>query len=200
MPLSPDLPIVNVATRAEWRDWLDHHADQKTGVWVATVRKADLIADEEFVSARDLNEECLCYGWIDSKPARVDSRRTGLLCTPRRAGSGWSKVNKERIVLLRADGKMTTRGEEAIAVATADGSWMKLDAVDSLEVPADLARAMDQYGSARRHFDAFPPSARKGILEWIAQARTDPTRAKRIATTAELADQNQRANQWKGPR
>jgi uncharacterized protein YdeI (YjbR/CyaY-like superfamily) len=200
MSLSPDLPIVNVATRVEWRRWLERNGQQQTGVWVATVRKADLVAGEEFVSARDLNEECLCFGWIDSKPARIDDRRTGLLCAPRRAGGGWSKVNKDRIEILRADGQMTARGEQAITLAMADGSWTKLDAVDALEVPADLDVALRRYQNARRHFDAFPPSARKGILEWIAQAKADATRAKRIAETAELAEQNQRANQWRGPR
>jgi uncharacterized protein YdeI (YjbR/CyaY-like superfamily) len=200
MSLSPDLPVVNVATRAQWRAWLERNHRQPTGVWAATVRKADLAAGEDFVSARDLNEECLCFGWIDSKPARISDRRTGLLCTPRRAGGGWSKVNKDRIELLRANRQMTPAGEEAITIAIGDGSWTKLDAVDALEVPADLSAALGTYANAQRHFDAFPPSTRKGILEWIAQAKTDATRAKRVAKTAELAEQNQRANQWQGPR
>jgi uncharacterized protein YdeI (YjbR/CyaY-like superfamily) len=200
MSLSPDFPIVNVTTRAEWRVWLDRNHRQSTGVWVATVRKAELAAGDVFVSARDLNEECLCFGWIDSKPARIDDRRTGLFCTPRRAGSGWSKVNKDRIELLRAAGQMTAPGEEAITIAIGDRSWTKLDAVDALEVPADLSAALGTYANAQRHFEAFPPSTLKGILEWIAQAKTDATRAKRVAKTAELADQNQRANQWQGPR
>jgi uncharacterized protein YdeI (YjbR/CyaY-like superfamily) len=200
MALSPDLPIVNVATRAEWREWLKRNHRQPTGVWVATVRKAELADGDVFVSARDLNEECLCFGWIDSKPTRIDDRRTGLLCTPRRAGGGWSKVNKDRIELLRAARQMTKAGEEAIAAAVADGSWTKLDAVDALEVPSDLDAALRRYENARHHFDAFPPSTRKGILEWIAQAKTEATRTTRVSKTAELAEQNQRANQWKGPR
>jgi len=40
-------------------------------------------------------------------------------------------------------------------------------------------------------------SARRGILEWIVQAKTPPTRAKRIAETARLAQDNVRANQWR---
>lgn len=46
---------------------------------------------------RTSNEECLCFGWIDSRPAKIDQTRTALLCTPRKPGSGWSKVNKDRI-------------------------------------------------------------------------------------------------------
>ena len=37
----------------------------------------------------------------------------------------------------------------------------------------------------------------RGILEWIANAKTPVTRAKRIEETARLARQNLRANQWR---
>ena len=47
---------------------------------------------------------------------------------------------------------------------------------------------------AQRHFDAFPPSAVKGILWWIKSAKREPTRRKRIAETVKLAKKNQRAN------
>jgi len=98
--LSPDLPIVEVTTRKQWRAWLAEHHAQKTGVWVATRKRAAVPARSEYVSPRDINEECLCHGWIDSKPARIDDDWTALLCTPRKPGSGWSKVNKERIETL----------------------------------------------------------------------------------------------------
>jgi uncharacterized protein YdeI (YjbR/CyaY-like superfamily) len=165
-------------------------------VWVITVKKGALAPDDGYVSAIDLNEECLCYGWIDSKPARIDDQRTALLCTPRRPGSGWSKVNKERIDRLDAAGLVAPAGLAAIERAKRDGSWTKLDQVDQLVVPDDLARALDEMPPARSNFDAFPPSSRRGILEWINSAKTSATRSTRIGKTASLAQQNRRANQW----
>ena len=197
--LRPSLPLVHVATRREWRSWLQRHHATSTGCWAVTVRKADLAPGEVYVSAQDLNEECLCFGWIDSKPARVDDRHTGLLCTPRKPGSGWSQVNKTRLERLLADGRVATAGLAAIEQAKANGSWDKLAAVDSLEVPSDLAVALAAVPEARSNFDAFPPSARRGILEWIGQAKTEATRTKRVSETAELAGQNIRANQWRPP-
>jgi uncharacterized protein YdeI (YjbR/CyaY-like superfamily) len=88
-------------------------------------------------------------------------------------------------------------GRAAIAAAQADGSWSKLDDVDLLVVPDDLAAALATVPAARANFDAFPPSARRGILEWIAQAKSAATRAKRVAETARLAGENVRANQWR---
>jgi uncharacterized protein YdeI (YjbR/CyaY-like superfamily) len=50
---------------------------------------------------------------------------------------------------------------------------------------------------SRERWEAFPRSAKRGLLEWIVQARTAPTRAKRIAETAEQAGRGERANQWR---
>jgi uncharacterized protein YdeI (YjbR/CyaY-like superfamily) len=195
-PLRPDLPTVEVTSRAEWRDWLTEHHHQTTGVWVVTRKKGAVRTDGVYVSAQDINEECPCFGWIDSKPAKIDSERTALLCTPRKARSGWSKINKERLRRLLAEGLVVPAGHEVIAAAQADGSWALLDSVDTLEEPPDLLRALEAVVGARRNWDAFPPSTRRGILEWIQQARRDATRATRIIETARLAGENRRANQW----
>ena len=46
-----------------------------------------------------------------------------------------------------------------------------------------------------KHFDAFPPSAKKIILFWVTGAKTEETRKKRIATVVEMAARNKRATQ-----
>jgi uncharacterized protein YdeI (YjbR/CyaY-like superfamily) len=46
-------------------------------------------------------------------------------------------------------------------------------------------------------FYAFPPSARRAILEWISGAEGPETRAIRIEETIKLAAENIRANQWR---
>lgn len=194
--LTPDLPRIDVTSRAMWRQWLLDNADTSAGVWAVTVKKAHAAAGDEWVSAQDLNEECLCVGWIDSKPGAVDDRRSALLCTPRKPGGGWSRVNKTRLERLLADGQVTARGLEVIEAAKADGSWSRLDDVDALVVPDDLEEALAGFPNARAHFDAFPPSARRGILEWIQNAKRVETRSARITKTAELAEQNMRALQW----
>jgi uncharacterized protein YdeI (YjbR/CyaY-like superfamily) len=198
--LRPPLPLVHVATRAEWRRWLQRNHATSTGCWAVTVRKGDLVDGDTYVSPRDLNEECLCFGWIDSRPARVDDRHTALLCTPRTAGSGWSQVNKTRLETLLAQRKVAPAGLAAIERAKADGSWDRLATIDALAVPDDLAAALHAVRDATDFFEAFPPSTRRAILEWIASAKTDATRAKRVLETAELAGQNIRANQWRQPK
>ena len=63
--------------------------------------------------------------------------------------------------------------------------------------PPDLARALRGRGEAARHFRAFPPSVRRGIIGWIAGARRPETRAKRVAETARLAAMKVPINNWR---
>jgi uncharacterized protein YdeI (YjbR/CyaY-like superfamily) len=195
--LTPDLPRVDVFSRGQWREWLAEHHATSTGVWVVTTKKAFVTEAQEYVSAQDLNEECLCFGWIDSKPARIDERRSALLCTPRKAGSSWSRVNKERYARLAAEGQLAEAGRAAAEASKADGGWDRLNEVDALVEPADLVAALDADPSARTYWSAFPASARRGILEWIGNAKRESTRAQRIATTVDLAARNERALAWK---
>lgn len=181
-------------TRAEWRAWLAEHHERPTGVWLISYKKATgkpRFAYDEAV------EEALCFGWIDSIQRKVDDERSMLWFAPRKKGTGWSKPNKERVERLLAAGQMAPAGLAKVEAARKDGSWAALDAVEALEVPPDLAEALAAYPAAQQHWDAFPRSVKRGILEWILTAKTAPTRAKRIAETARLADENKRANQWR---
>jgi uncharacterized protein YdeI (YjbR/CyaY-like superfamily) len=59
-----------------------------------------------------------------------------------------------------------------------------------------LRAALDANLDARRHWDAFPPSTRRAILEWIGSAKRSATHQKRILEMVEQAALNVRANQW----
>ena len=188
---------VQVASRQQWRDWLRDNAPDTDGCWVITWRKG---SGQPIVGYNDLVEEALCVGWVDSRPRKVDEHRTALLMTPRKSGSGWSRPNKQRIARLESAGLMRPSGQAVVAAARADGSWELLDAVEDLQEPPELSAALDAEQAARAAWDGFPRSAKRGILEWIAQARTTPTRNKRIRETVEQAARGERANQWRPKR
>jgi uncharacterized protein YdeI (YjbR/CyaY-like superfamily) len=191
--MTPPNNSIHPQTREAWREWLAAHHQQPTGVWLISYKKSTGKLAFDYDTAV---EEALCFGWIDSKPNKLDDERTLLWFAPRKAGTGWSRPNKLRIERAIAAGRMTPAGQAKIAAAQADGSWTKLDAVENLEIPDDLAAALATHPPATENFEAFPRSAKRGILEWILNAKTAPTREKRILETATLAAQNIRANQW----
>ena len=192
--MEPPANAIHPRTLADWRAWLAANHTRAEGVWLITYKKA---AGKPTLSYEASVEEALCFGWVDSKGGKLDEERTMLYFAPRKTGSGWSRPNKERVARLIAAGRMAPAGLAKIEAAKADGSWTLLDAVENLEVPDDLAVEFARYPDARAHFDAFPRSARRSILEWIVQAKTPLTRAKHIAETARLAQENVRANQWR---
>lgn len=60
----------------------------------------------------------------------------------------------------------------------------------------ELADALAGNEAAAGHFDSFSPSKRKEYLEWIAEAKTDATRRKRIDTAVEWIAEGKSRN-WK---
>jgi len=141
-------------------------------------------------------EEAIACGWIDSVPKKLDDQRWMLWIAPRQPGSTWSRLSKERAERMQKAGRMTEAGRAAIDRAKDDESWTALDDVEKLIVPSDLAEAFETYTDARAHWDAFPRSVRRGILEWIQSAKRPATRRKRMEETARRAQENERANQW----
>ena len=189
----PPSNSIHPLTRAEWRAWLEENHTRGGGVWLITYKKATGMPRMEYDEAV---EEALCFGWVDSKPNKLDDERSLLWFAPRKPGTGWSKPNKERVARLIAAGLMAPAGLAKVEAAQADGSWNALDAVEALELPADLEQALTVDPAAQRYWDAFPRSVKRGILEWIASAKTPSTRARRVDETVRLAAENRRANQW----
>lgn len=194
-PVAAPDDSVEVTTLAQWRAWLQANHRQRASVWLITYKKG---ASRPCVSYDDVVSEALCWGWIDSLPRKLDAERTMLRFSPRSPNTGWSALNKQRVARMIAAHRMQPEGLAKIEAAKADGSWSRLDRVEALEIPPDLAKALKAQAGARAQFEAFPRSVKRGILEWILAAKKPETRAKRILETATLASQGKRANQWRG--
>lgn len=185
-----DYRKITVRSRAELRAWLAANHRSRESIWLVTYKKS---AGELYLPYDAIVEEALCWGWIDSRTRALDAQRSMLLFSPRRPGSGWSRVNKERIARLIEQGLMMPPGLALIEQAKADGSWNALDDIEALKVPPDLAAAFRATPKAKSHFDAFGRSSQKIILLWVLSAKRPETRAKRIAETVRLAARNLKA-------
>jgi uncharacterized protein YdeI (YjbR/CyaY-like superfamily) len=192
--IAPDgRPMVQPLTRAEWRAWLAANHATSNGIWFVSFRTA---TGKPRVGYAESVEEALCFGWVDSRAGKLDAERSLLWFTRRNPRSGWARPNKERVARLEAAGLMEPAGLAMVEEAKRRGTWSMLDDVEDRIVPDDLAAAMDAIPPARANWDAFSSSSRRGILEWIVQAKRPETRAKRVDETARLAALNQKANQW----
>jgi uncharacterized protein YdeI (YjbR/CyaY-like superfamily) len=60
----------------------------------------------------------------------------------------------------------------------------------------EFAAALAKSPAAKATLEGFPPSARRDYLEWVAEAKQDSTRARRIATAVEWLGEGKRRH-WK---
>ena len=190
MPALDLAPEVHADDRATWRAWLEANHATAAGAWLVTWRARTSHVGLDYEASV---EEALCFGWIDSTGGNIDAERRRQYFAPRKARSPWAATNKARVEQLIVEGRMAPAGLAAIERAKHNGSWEVLDSVERLEVPADLAAALAANPVAAANFAAFPPSARKMLLGWIALARRPDTREARIAKTTEAAARNERA-------
>lgn len=184
---------IGVSSRKEWRSWLRANHGTEISVWLILFRKG---SSKENLSYEEAVEEALCFGWIDSKPNKRDDSSYYLFFSKRKPRSNWSKPNRERANRLIQSGQMHPAGLEMIELAKETGTWDALKSVEDLVLPEDLKQAFKENGKAMKHFQSFPPSARKGILEWLMNAKRSETRSRRIQEIVTLAEKNIRANQY----
>jgi uncharacterized protein YdeI (YjbR/CyaY-like superfamily) len=184
------LAQIEVRSTKELERWLRKHHGQHESVWLVTYKKHR----PEYVAYGEVVDVLLAWGWIDSLPRKLDDDRTMHLISPRKPKSAWSLVNRKRVETLEAQGRMAAPGRALVVAAKASGAWDKLKTIDGETLPNDVHYALRKAPAAQRFFEAFPPSTRRGILEWIVQAKAPATRSKRIAETVRLAAMNVRAN------
>ncbi len=189
-----DKPSFYPPNRQAWRGWLEAHHTSQRGIWLIFYKKA---TQKPTVTYEEAVEEALCFGWIDSRPAKLDDERHLLYFCPRKPKSVWSKPNKLRLERLLTADQVMPAGLEAIRVAKANGSWTAIDASEAMIVPDDLQLALEDHQTALEFWTGFPPGVRKNILQWIGSAKRNETRANRIAETVRLAAENIRANQFR---
>lgn len=181
-------------SRLDWREWLMANHEEKQAVWLICYKKHTNIPSVIWSEAVD---EAICFGWIDSVRRPIDHEKFMQFFGKRKPKSGWSRINKDKVERLIAEGLMAEAGYAAIELARQNGSWSLLDEAESLEVPPDLKKTLKAHKGADQYFNGLSKSVRKAILQWIILAKRPETRQKRIDEVAELASQQLRPKQFR---
>lgn len=191
--MKDDIATIYPQSQQEWRQWLIENHLLEQSVWVLGYKKA---TGKTSVSWSDVVDEALCFGWIDGMRKSLDEERFIQFVCKRKPKSGWSKINKEKIERLIADGLMTEAGFKSIEIAKQNGSWTLLDEVEELTVPNDLEVAFTSNPGAADFFFGLSKSVRKMMLQWVAFAKKPETRRNRINEIATLAAQKLKPKQF----
>ena len=176
--------LLECASQAEWRDWLQNHHTSENEIWLVFYKKESGRASLSYLDTLD---EALCVGWIDSLIKKLDGARYARKFTPRRAGSQWSAVNKARVDFLQSAGRMQPAGLEVVAAAKASGDWDRvIERPQVNEIPPEFKAALDENPAALAAFTALPATGQHQYNLWIGTAKREDTRQRRIAEALEL--------------
>jgi uncharacterized protein YdeI (YjbR/CyaY-like superfamily) len=181
------------ASKQDWRKWLEEHHQSKQSVWLVQYKKK---ANKPSISWEESVDEALCFGWIDSIRKTLDEEKYIQFFSKRKPAGNWSKINKEKVQQLAAEGKMAQAGIDSVEKAKQNGSWTILDDVEELIIPKDLAKAFKIYKGSKDYFLSLSKSIKKAMLQWIALAKRPETRQNRIDEIAMLAAQKLKPKQF----
>jgi uncharacterized protein YdeI (YjbR/CyaY-like superfamily) len=175
------MTLLHFTQRAEWRAWLAEHHATANEAWVIHYKKH---VGKAGVSYEEAVEEALCFGWIDGLLKSIDAEKYALRYSPRKPGSVWSESNKRRVEMLIRQGRMTAAGLAKVKAAKANGQWQAAALrEDTTKIPDDLQQALQTNAVAHDNFNRLAPSHKRQYLYWIASAKTEQTRQRRIQET-----------------
>jgi uncharacterized protein YdeI (YjbR/CyaY-like superfamily) len=171
-------PVRLFKSKQDWAAWLEKNHHKSTGLWLRVAKKGSGLRS---VSYQEAIEVALCYGWIDGQK-RPENEETWLQrFVSRSSKSVWSKINREKALVLIASGEMKAAGLQAIENAKKNGRWdAAYDSPSGATVPADFQKALDGNPRAAAFFKTLDRANRYAVLWRIQTVKKAGTRARKI--------------------
>jgi uncharacterized protein YdeI (YjbR/CyaY-like superfamily) len=185
--MSDPMEPLHFKTSAHFRRWLEKNHAESGGIWLRICKKG---ADEKSVSYAEALDQALCFGWIDGQKKPLDDVSWLQKFTPRRAGSGWSKINTQHAERLIKEGVMMQAGRTAVDAAQADGRWQAAYASSRhADPPEDFLKALAENKRAEAFFQTLSRANIYAIVYRLQTAKQPETREKRMRMILAMLDQ-----------
>lgn len=173
----------DAGTAGRWRTWLAKHHASEPEVWLIFHKKH---TGKPSVSHSDALDEALCYGWIDSLVKRIDDDRYAIKFTPRKPESNWSSINIKRYEALKNAKRLAAPGLARSPKGRPVVDGPPQDSVPTAAMRGAVEQALKKDPTAWKSFAALAPSHQRRYLTWVAMAKRDETRQKRLSEAIEM--------------
>jgi len=174
--------LIEVYTKENFRNWLEknHEKEKKIGLIVHKKHTG-----KKFPSHRELIEEAICFGWIDTTIRRLDENRFIRFFCKRNKNSKWSKNTISYAKKLIKEKRMNSVGlkiyKESLKKLPHDCGIPE----NPRKIPDDLKKEIEKNKIAKNNFEKLAPSYKKTYLRWLMRAKLPETRKKRISAIVE---------------
>ena len=126
-------------------------------------------------------DAALTYGWIDGLRRRLDADVYTVRFTPRKKNSFWSATNTKRALQLIQQRRMKPAGLAAFKRRDEERTRRHHAERDNPTFDAASLRALKADKKAYAYFKTMPPGRKRLYTFWIASAKRESTRVKRLA-------------------
>lgn len=152
--------LLAAKNRDKLREWLTDNHDKEKECWVI-VKRGNPIDDGTFWYI-DAVEDAMCFSWIDSTAKKMDNGVTAQRLAPRRKGSLWSDLNKERCRRMEHLGHLTDAGRAVLLDMSLKG----------FIIDADIEKALKAESIVWENFQKFPPLYQRVRIDTIQIKKT----------------------------
>lgn len=164
-------------TPAAFRRWLAKNHDTVSELWVGYYKKG---TGKPSITWPESVDQALCFGWIDGLRKSLDEDRYMIRFTPRNPRSKWSRVNVKRAEELIQVGLMEQAGRKAFFRRDASRDAGYSYEREAAELTPEQTERFRENTQAWAFFQSQPPSYRKAVMGWIASAKREATRERRL--------------------
>ena len=177
------MKTITVFNREDFREWLVKNHDSESKVSVIVYKKH---TGKPSPSHKELMEEAICFGWIDTTIKRLDEERYIRNFSKRNKNSRWSDNTLGYAKELIKQKKMTLIGlrfyKEGLKKPTHDFGIPK-----NPDMPIELKNALNKNKKSKDNFDNFSAAVKRMIYRWILSGKREETRIKRIKLVVDKA-------------
>ncbi len=167
---------VTAYTRKDFRAWLKKNHAKESKVTVILHKRH---TGKSAPTHRELIEEAICFGWIDTTIKRLDENTFLRRFSRRTTNSKWSDNTLSYAKKLKKGGKMSPEGlrfyKMGLAKPTHDHGIPK-----NPDMPIELKKELSKDSFAKRNFELTAPSTKRTLYRWILRGKLQETRAKRV--------------------
>lgn len=170
------IPTLTAYKSEDFRRWLKAHGRSQRRMAVVVHKRH---TGKPAPTHRELIEEAICFGWIDTTIKRLDEDRFLRHFARRTDKSKWSDNTLSYAKQLVKDGRMTKEGLYFYKLGLKKPTHHQGIPKDP-KMPAELKAALSKNKKAKARFEAFPPSAKRVFYRWLLRAKLPGTRQKRL--------------------
>lgn len=175
--MNTNIQPVFFASPLDFRKWLEKNFDIAKEIFVGFYKVG---SGKKNMTWGESVDQALCFGWIDGIRKSLGKESYFIRFTPRKPNSIWSKVNINKIEILKKKRLMKPSGLSVYNLRKESKSEIYAYEKELVKLPKNFEEQFKANKKAWSFFECMPASYQKTALYWVMSAKQYATKTKRL--------------------